>query len=185
MQHEYQHELFDEFEQKESKIKRFSRNAIPPRKPRFFHFTIEQISTIVILIILALILSFALGIEKGKNIAGTVGQKKAKEIVVTKIVEQKKEETKKPVQTIVVPKKKKVEEIVKPYTIQLISYKDKNRATKTVGAFKRKGYQASMMRENGWYQVCVGSYLNKKEAEEDLKNFSQKYKDCFLRAKNK
>ena len=80
---------------------------------------------------------------------------------------------------------KKVEDKVKPYTIQLISYKDKNRAEKTVGAFKRKGYQASMMRENGWYQVCVGSYLNKKEAEEDLKNFSQKYKDCFLRAKNK
>ena len=59
------------------------------------------------------------------------------------------------------------------------------RAAKTVGAFKRKGYQASMMRKNGWYQVCVGSYLNKKEAEADFKNFSQKYKDCFLRAKNK
>jgi len=48
-------------------------------------------------------------------------------------------------------------------------------------ALRRGGFFSWIIPSGEYYQVCVGQYLNKDDASKDLRAFSRKYKDCFLR----
>ncbi len=69
----------------------------------------------------------------------------------------------------------------KPYTIQLVTYKKKEWAQKEVAALQKAGYNATVVPSGHFYLVCVGQYLNRAEAERDLKRFGAQYKGCYLR----
>lgn len=69
----------------------------------------------------------------------------------------------------------------KPYTLQLVTYKKKDWAEKEADKLREKGYLVTIIPSGDYYQVCVGYYASKEEAQRDLKLFRSKYKDCFLR----
>lgn len=74
----------------------------------------------------------------------------------------------------------------KLFTIQVASFKDKERAEKALTQIQQKGYSAvyigSKPREGGgsWYRVYIGQFNAKQEATELLAKIQQDYKDSFI-----
>src|SRR3989338_3241359 len=72
------------------------------------------------------------------------------------------------------------------FTIQVASFKDKERAEKAVTQIQQKGdsaaYIGSKPREGGgfWYRVYIGQFNAKQEATELLAKIQQDYKDSFI-----
>lgn len=73
------------------------------------------------------------------------------------------------------------QDLSKPYTIQLVTYKKKEFADQEVAALRHTGRYAWAVTSGDYFEVRVGQYLNKAAAKKDLKFFSSKYKGCFLR----
>lgn len=69
----------------------------------------------------------------------------------------------------------------KPYTIQLVTYKKKEIAENETALLRRQGFFSAIIPSGEYYQVCVGQYADKAEAARDLKTFSARYRDCYLR----
>ncbi|MCK4463492.1 MAG: SPOR domain-containing protein [Candidatus Omnitrophica bacterium] len=180
MQSEYQGELFKEFEKKEGSLKRLTKKILPKRKPHILQIPLENIISFAILVILGFIISFALGVEKGKRHAQVLHKDEkliileAEKVAPMPALEEKE---------IIKEAPEVIAEEGKPYTIQLISYKDKKLAQIKVKELETMDIKADVIQRNKWFQVCVGSYVDKKDAESDLKRFSKEYKGSFLRNK--
>ena len=183
MTSEYQRELFEEFKKEEPALKQLAKKVLPRKRPHIIQIPLEGGIVSAILVLLLLIIAFAIGVETGKKQAAVAKQEVVsiakKEESSKKVVLYKEEQVTEP--EVV----EKVEEkpIDRPYTIQVISYKDKRRARAKVKTLEAKGDKATIIERKGWFQVCVGSYLNKQEAEKDLGRLSSIYKGCFLREK--
>lgn len=72
------------------------------------------------------------------------------------------------------------------FTIQVASFKDKDKAEKALTQVKEKGYPAYIdpkSRQEGgfWYQICVGKFNVKQEANDLLGKIQQDYKDSFIK----
>lgn len=180
MESEYQGELFKEFEKKEGSIKRLTKKILPKKRPHILQIPLENIIISAILVILGFIMFFALGVEKGKRHTRLLHRDE--EVIVLEAEQVRSGpalEEKEPL--------KEAPEVIaeewKPYTIQLISYKDKKLARIEVKELKAMDIKADIIQRNKWFQVCAGSYVDKKDAESDLKRFSKEYKGCFLRNK--
>lgn len=173
MDNEYQKEFFDEFKSGDGPLKRFTKNALAKRTPMTLRFQPEQIISLAIIVVLGFVISFALGVEKGKRLKPVV---ETEEVVLadTVVKETQVAAVRKQVVTAQAPRERL-------YTIQILSYKDEKLALAKVAELKKKKINASVMRENKLFQVCAGRYADKKEAIGDLRNFLKEYKGCFLR----
>jgi len=69
----------------------------------------------------------------------------------------------------------------KPYTIQVIAYRNEARALTEVSRLKRKGYSARIIAKGGFYLITVGEYAHRAEADKDLAALKRAYSDSFLR----
>jgi cell division septation protein DedD len=69
----------------------------------------------------------------------------------------------------------------KPYTIQLVTYRNEDRALKEIADLRARGLQPHLIRRSGYYEICVGQYADRKEAEKDLRTLGSRYKGCYLR----
>ena len=72
-----------------------------------------------------------------------------------------------------------------PYTIQVVSYKEKDKADKTAQVLKDKGFSTYIvtrdLKEQGvWYRVYVGEFQSKAEAQQLLAEVQKQYKDSFI-----
>jgi len=134
----------------------------------------KTILTIVAVIITGVI-SFSLGVEKGKrlsslgstrlDIASAVGKTEAKPLIsrIQPIQENK-------------PKNDNA-----TFTIQLASYKTKSYAQKEAQALKKKGLSAQVLSKKGYSVLCVGSFVSKEEALRMLSELKKRYQDCHIR----
>jgi len=197
MSKELQKELFGEFKVKEPRFRQIARKMLPQRKMRILHVSLESVIFVAILIILCIVVAFALGVEKGKRSGHlpssdvaepVVALRQDKGIVPEEVIDNKVIPV---VDNVLEPVAEYVPDeqvgdssnIEKPYTIQLIAYKDKKKALDKVNEFKNKGYESSIIERQDWYQVCTGSYSGREEAKRDLQKFSAKYPGCFFRKK--
>jgi len=195
MSAERQKELFEEFKEGQGKIRQIA-DKIGERQHRLYlHLPLENIIFIAIIIIMGVIVSFALGVERGKRL-----NKTAEETPETQTAEQ----------TTTLPSNIKHADIAegqpssdadkstdfapasedtvrtegvtqKSYTIQLISYKQKRLAEREIDKLQKKGVEAYIIRSGKWYQICAGDYDSVDEAKHDLKKFEDHYKGCFIR----
>ncbi len=170
MADEYQKELFEEFGKEKGKLKRMTEKIVRRQNRLYLRISPENAVFAAIIIIMCIIVSFALGVERGKSLAPSVI------IAPEKKIEPKREPEIKP-PSIEVP-----EGI---YTIQLISYKKKAPAEKEKRKLTKKGIEAFIIASGEWFQVCAGSYTDTKKAGKALDEFSKKYKGCFIRKKGK
>jgi len=175
MTQEVQKELFKEFKREETGLKRIAGRITQKKKSSSLHFSIESAAVIAIALIMGLVVSFALGVERGKRITATpreavIPEKAPKEKVEPKKIEEEVRVTKKPLTSY-------------PYLVQLISYKEKHKAEEELRGLSQKGHRALIIPSGEWFQVCAGGYENFKDAEIAKKEFEKTYIGCFVRKK--
>ncbi len=142
------------------------------RSPLSYIWNYEKIILIIIGFLIIGIVSFSLGVKRGKYLALLEKKKQTK-------IEQKKtlEETK-PVREKV--KSPPIEEEVN-YTIQVATYKTKTYAQREADKLNEKGLKTLVLLKGKYVLLCVGKFLNKDEASVTLKKLKKRYQDCFIR----
>jgi len=187
MSREYQDEFFGEFKEEKGKIKKITDKITQGHKKLYLNLPAENIVFAVIIIIMAVVIAFALGVERGKRLAkAKVDSRTAYEeasaredkvrMTPVEIAAEEIKESKEEKATLL-----KAQEKSKPYTIQLISYKKEQRAVYEKDRLLKSNVTAFIVPSGDWYQVCAGGYENIKEAKRALENFTKKYKGCFIR----
>lgn len=145
----------------------------------------EKIILLIIGFIIASIISFSLGVEKGeKNISLNTNSKMDLAATKTPIDKNRNEE-----QIVIIAPQKNTEtketdknkEETNTYTIQVASYQTKVHAQKEIEGFKKRGFSASIVSKGKYTVICVGKFQNKKTAESLLTELRKQYKDCFIR----
>ena len=126
------------------------------------------------------IISFSLGMERGKSI----GLSKAGVAPITepkaRVFEEKiKDKKVLPEENITIKDTAPAES--QYYVIQLASFKNKTLAEKEAMQLKKKGF-ASLVLSKGVYSVlCVGNFSNKQAAASSQVELKKQYKDCYIR----
>ncbi|MFT5206538.1 MAG: cell division septation protein DedD [Candidatus Omnitrophota bacterium] len=162
------------------------RDLLQSRNGLVFELTLEAATAIVITTIIALIIVFYLGVQRGKavrtnEIRQKITQIKQKSSKVTKI---NKNITFIDALPGIAPtsKAKVIEKIAQtPYTIQVVTYRSEVRALKEVSNLQKKGYTAALINQGKLYVICVGRFENRTGANTVMQALKKRYPDCFLR----
>lgn len=173
--------------QKNSQLELFSdirdEGAIPEGSNKPFLIRIRGYEKLILIIFgfaVTGIISFSLGVEKGKNTIVTkinsrldVAQKKVKPLPVqnTKITP-----TIKLSQALNTPTVR-----IRYYTIQLASYGSELPAKKEAETLKKKGFLPAVLPKGKHMIICVGNFVNQQTAQPLLAQLRKRYKDCFIR----
>jgi cell division septation protein DedD len=67
------------------------------------------------------------------------------------------------------------------FTIQIASYKQKSSAQKEATQLKKKGLPTTVIPLNGYSVICIGSFSDKEKAKSLLTEIKKQYRDCFIR----
>ncbi|PIQ89970.1 MAG: hypothetical protein COV72_00215 [Candidatus Omnitrophica bacterium CG11_big_fil_rev_8_21_14_0_20_42_13] len=69
----------------------------------------------------------------------------------------------------------------KKYTVQVASFKSKDSAEKEKASLVKKGYQAYTLVKNKYIIVCVGRFEDREAAQSNQKQLRRIYGDCLIR----
>ncbi|MBN1354040.1 MAG: SPOR domain-containing protein [Candidatus Omnitrophica bacterium] len=195
---DHQEEFFEEFTKEKGKLEKIADKIAQRRKP-YAYLPFENIIFAVIVVIMCAIVSFALGVERGKRLA-TASYAKSKsspkvEVGAAKIqlgtIEIGHEsDAAVPAQASVsepAPKEEKTDVSVgrEPkeamYAIQLISYRKRDIAEREERRLANNGIKTFILTSGKWHQLCAGNYKNMEEAKAAMQKFKTEFKDCFIR----
>ena len=173
-----------------------SDDIITSSQHSFFNYVryYEKFILIIVVFMITAIISFSLGVEKGKSITTLKSQPRfdfASSIKQPKLMiplnvpatinmrnkantEIKKEE-------VIHSPEIKVREYMVNYTIQVASFQNKTSAQKEMGALKRKGFSVSLVSKGRYQVVYVGNFSQKEDARTLLAQLKRRYQDCFIR----
>jgi len=127
----------------------------------------EKTILIIIGLVTISIISFSLGVEKGKKLSLAKFNSHL-DIALTAPAS--------------IPKvTEKAEEKVPGYTIQLASYKTKTHAQKETELLKKRGLSPLVLSKGNYAVLCVGNFSNKQTAQSLLSELRKRYKDCYVR----
>ena len=185
---DYQSELFEEFAKDRDKRRRFFKRLSDSKK---INIVVSQDKLIVYLIaiIILFIITFSLGVERGKRIKIYSEAKKnyiskTNEREETKVIKQVgvKEEIK-PIKQIAKPPETKFlpDKSIKFFTVQVAAFKKSYQAEEELKNIKSREKDAFILKRGKFNIIYVGKFKNKEEAlckQEELKS---KYKDCFIK----
>ncbi|MCM8757868.1 MAG: SPOR domain-containing protein [Candidatus Omnitrophica bacterium] len=129
----------------------------------------------IIVLLLVGVISFSLGVKKGENIA-LIDNKQKNEILNKEHIFE--EEAKENIQQALIQREDKLSA---NYTIQVATYKTSSFAYKESEKLKKKGFLTMILQKGDYILLCVGKFLNKKEAELALRELKKEYRDCFIR----
>lgn len=123
----------------------------------------EKIIFILIILVITGIVSFSLGIEKGK-----------------KLVSAKPEEEK-PAGNDQAVTPLPLKETLQNYTIQVATYKYKTSAEREAEALEREGFSPLVISTGKHIVLCVGKFSDKETAQQLQSKLKKRYQDCFIR----
>ena len=149
----------------------------PKKERRRITFSIDKLYIFSVLFILSLVVSFSLGVERGKTI-------RLKNSVVKKDIEINKSPQLPPENKSLKIKEAPEEDIKEKevfYSIQLATYTKKEIAEAEAEKLKRKGLNPLLLKKGKYLILCVGKFETKEEAKNLLVNLKKRYTDCFLR----
>lgn len=177
--------------EKENIQKELFKFDAPKRHPegfrRFFQKTdlslslsAEKLVFVSIGIMMLIVISFALGVERGKAISADDTQKvRAPQPVPLTEAQQVKAAVVKqepgPAQAQVQVDKDK------PYTIAAGAFTKQSLADKEVSRLKASGLQAFVYYSEPYYLACVGSFADKGSAQKVLGKVRQMHRDAYVR----
>ena len=159
--------------------------ANPNGKGSFFTFirAYEKVILFIIAFAATGIVSFSLGVEKGKRLA------ESKPVTLRDYAA--KTQPPLPVKPSAIPLPVEKEAVSQPtnqekdllqnYTIQVGSYQTKNQAQKEAQVLKKRGLFATVVSKGKYDIVCVGSFPSKTKAQTTLVQLKKQYRDCFIR----
>ena len=207
----FKKDLFDDqvYESKARKLGLLSKYS----KQRILSYISVPVEYIVIVSITALILmiiSYAVGVERGKNIAGKIDgnnentkvilQTNSPEYFSSEINSENGKEKQKvdtgfseenfytsedvveeEIQNVLELEEDDILPEVSSYTVQLASFKNKEAAISETYKLKDKGINAEYVRKGDWYQVYAEGFLTIEEARVAQQMLAQYYRDCFIR----
>jgi len=171
-------------------------DAPGPHKPKFLFSSItlsfENIIILTVCLFMVIILSFSIGVEKGKSTAlrssdepitqQTAFQKEAKPMPAPVAVEEEGKVT------IVAqaPSEQSSESVSQQldkdyFTVQVASFKTKKYADQEAESLKKKGYESFIIPKGKHIIVCAGKFLTDSAAKGFLTELKYKYKDCLVR----
>ena len=147
----------------------------PVYRHNFFGFIkiYEKAISIVIVFFIVSLISFSLGVERGKRLVVIVEPKTDK--VSTQQAQTPSREIPKPV----VPAEEKKD--ISKFTVQVATFKTKKYAKKEAERLKKQGLKALIVPKGKHVCVCVGSFSEKQEAKVALSQLKSTYHDCFIR----
>ncbi|MFH1995641.1 MAG: SPOR domain-containing protein [Candidatus Omnitrophota bacterium] len=183
----FQKELFEDFEnQRKPSLRRFQ--AIVPLASSV-NIPVERIVFAGIGVIMAMVVMFALGVEKGKTAAVREVQEPEKPARAAESVVVMPEPRLKPVIEIGVlePNQADTTPVDKPgtpeplYTIQAVTFKTRSAANRAIKSLENDGYQPYVKASGDYLQVCVGRYPTKQEAENDRAKLLKTFGDCYIK----
>lgn len=175
---------------RERQLKFFQGSLEPQesRKRRFIRIYLDTVVLVTIINVLVLILSFSLGIERGRKIAYLPG---AKEVTVdSPNTPQTNTVKKEPAhiqdeETVVEQKEAQSEEKIKPpkehYGIQVASYAKENIAKSEKKRLESSGFSTILSKQGKYLVIFVSGYQTKKEAEKIKGQLKKRYSDCIVR----
>jgi hypothetical protein len=147
----------------------------------------EKTVLIIITIVTSSIISFSLGVERGKKLsmskfnsrfdvvrsAGQPVEKKAEKKVIIET---------RPKEAINTEQKSQPRFLEKQgYVIQIASYKNKSLAQKEADVLKKQGFAPLVMSKGAYTVLCVGNIANKEKASSLLSELKKRYSDCYIR----
>lgn len=122
----------------------------------------EKTIIIIIVFIITGIISFSLGVEKGKEI---VNQKTNSRIDMAEVSQP--------------AKSSQIAEV--NYAIQVASYETRVYAQKEAEVLKKKGLSPSVLSKGRFVVLYVGNFPDEKSAKSVLTELKKQYRDCFIR----
>ncbi len=115
------------------------------------------------------IISFCLGVERGKQI--TVYKDSSYFDLAAKPLQQTESKP------TLIPAK----ENASAYTIQVASYLTMQHAQKEAEALKKKGFTTLILSKGKYNVLCVGNFASKENAHSILGELKKRYQDCLIR----
>ncbi len=150
---EGQGELFPEFRASdEGRFAHFKKEMALGRK-MVISVSYENLALFFIALIMAVVIFFSLGVEKGRGMA----VKSLRPALTAGLAENR------------------------PYTIQIMAVKTPEEAEREAAHLNGAGYKAFVARSNEWYHICAGRYADTTEINKDLAAIRQKYPNCYVR----
>ena len=147
--------------------------------------------TILIIIALAAtgIISFTLGVEKGKKVSGLKKRPKLDIAVRQNLKESTPARIQKKARIAPAQNNLRKEESAKErkknifegFTIQLASYKTRKFANLEADRLKKKGFTPLVLAKGDYIVLCVGKFHSKERARAQLSKFKKRYDGCYVR----
>ena len=146
-------------------------------RPKFFAFirAHEKAISIIIVFFIASLISFSLGVEKGKRFATSQIQPKEDQLQPIKSEPRRPPKQEPPAKRL--EEKKDISE----YTVQVATFKTKIYAQKEAERLEKKGIEALIVPSGNYVCVCVGRFTEKQAANTTLNRLKESYRDCFIR----
>jgi hypothetical protein len=169
-----------------SQIKKYDQRRAPiPRLLLNYIWAWEKTILIIIGLIITGIVSFSLGVERGKRITQLKTESRMDIALKTQKIQPALSTTAaKPILKKEEPQptqKKGIKEYIQNYTIQVASFLNRTSAQKEADTLKRKGLASMLLPKGKFIIVCVGSFSNRQEAEYLLPKLKKQYQDCRIR----
>ena len=168
---ENQRELFSHFSSEPPAAERAPLIA-KTQKPILISTTMEHLLLAGIVFILVFCLVFFLGVLRGRA---------TKSSVILQPAAASLRQAPLPVRPVVAVPAPAAAVTAKPYTIQVLTTKNKDYAENEVGLLKNSGFAGLASQSGSYYVVCVGSYTGKEDAKKDLSRLAARYKSAYLR----
>ncbi|MFH1360553.1 MAG: SPOR domain-containing protein [Candidatus Omnitrophota bacterium] len=173
------------------------------KRPYFFsnlRLSLENVVIGGIFILMTMILSFSLGVEKGKKIVyqphlspqtATEESVSQTEVILPEPTERVKassdQQDASEQEPMILAQLKEESPKSNPqnsYTIQVASFQKEEYAQKEASRLKKDGfshYEIFVLPKGKFSIVCVGSFSQRNDAQENLSQLKRKYKDCLVR----
>jgi|GEM_PF-522543 len=207
-QKEKQDELFEEFKAKENGLKFFkSQKGLAQNKIFIFQFSFEKLVFMLIAFVLVVILTFCLGVERGKFVVGaprvvvTVNEVNRQAVPVKQPVYIQQARPNTVVSAVTVRPALVKPAPVKPvpvtnvnnpvlhrgelYTIRTATYINKKSAADEASRLRQAGFPAYIKVSDKFYMICVGDYSDKRQADTALITLKKMYKDVYIKTNKK
>ena len=173
---------------KDDQLKLFDVREKGQRK-LFLSISIDVIGFCVVFIVLLVVFSYILGVERGKraafNLVGSSQEIAGQNRDVPLASGPQPEENSSPSLpegTAEAPEEKSISDSQKEsYAIQVASYKYHSAAQREKKKLEQKGYHATIVRKGDYLAVLVGMYPARETALKTLQDLKDHYKDCFVR----
>jgi len=126
----------------------------------------EKTIFIILGLIITGIVSFALGVQRGRLADKTQISKPVKTVIAEQASTVKLQEEPRSAQN---------------YTIQIATYQTKAYAQKEADSLKKRGFAPLILPKGTYTIVCVGNFSDQKTAKPLLSELKKRYQDCFMR----